>query len=52
MKTVLKISNIKTKTLKAGNYVIKLISMKEKKGRYKYYELSFKILNNQKGEPK
>ena len=51
MITKSKISNIKTKSLKVGKYIVKLISMKEKKNKYKYYELSFKILNN-KGELK
>lgn len=43
---------IKKRIIKAGKYECKLITMKEKKNKYNYYELSFKILNNQKGELK
>ncbi len=40
---------IKQRAIKAGKYEMSLVTMKEKKGKYKYYELSFKILNKQKG---
>lgn len=48
MKNKIKISNIKKRQLRAGKYIVSFISMKEKKGKYKYYELNFKILNKVK----
>lgn len=39
---------IKKRVLKARRYEVKLVTMKEKKDKYKYYELSFKILNKAK----